>query len=58
MKLVRWGAMGAEKPGVVDKMGAVRDLSGVIADLDAAALSPAGLKALAAIDPEHLPKAP
>ncbi len=58
MKLVRWGAAGAEKPGVIDKSGAVRDLSGVVADLDAAALSPAGLKKLAAVDPESLPKAP
>jgi 2,4-diketo-3-deoxy-L-fuconate hydrolase len=58
MKLVRWGAAGAEKPGVVDKAGAVRDLSGVIADIDAAALSPQGLAKLAAIDPESLPQAP
>ncbi len=58
MKLVRWGAAGAEKPGLVDNSGAVRDLSGVIADLDAAALSPAGLKKLAAIDPASLPLAP
>jgi 2,4-diketo-3-deoxy-L-fuconate hydrolase len=58
MKLVRWGAAGAEKPGVIDKAGAVRDLSGVVADLDAAALSPEGLKKLAAIDPETLPLAP
>ena len=58
MKLVRWGAAGAEKPGVIDKAGAVRDLSGVVADLDAAALSPAGLKKLAAVDPESLPLAP
>jgi 2-keto-4-pentenoate hydratase/2-oxohepta-3-ene-1,7-dioic acid hydratase in catechol pathway len=58
MKLVRWGAPGAEKPGVIDKAGAVRDLSGVVADLDAAALSPEGLKRLAAVDPESLPKAP
>jgi len=58
MKLVRWGAAGAEKPGVVDAAGAVRDLSGVVVDLDAAALSPEGLKKLAAVDPESLPLAP
>jgi 2,4-diketo-3-deoxy-L-fuconate hydrolase len=58
MKLVRWGASGAEKPGLIDKAGAVRDLSGVVADLDAAALSPEGLKALAAVDPQTLPLAP
>ena len=32
MKLVRWGAAGAEKPGLVDAEGHVRDLSGVVAD--------------------------
>jgi 2,4-diketo-3-deoxy-L-fuconate hydrolase len=58
MKLVRWGAVGAEKPGVLDAAGAVRDLSGVIADIDAAALSPQGLKKLAAVDPQSLPLAP
>jgi 2,4-diketo-3-deoxy-L-fuconate hydrolase len=58
MKLVRWGAPGAEKPGMIDKAGAVRDLSGRVADLDAAALSPQGLKTLASVDPESLPMAP
>ena len=28
MKLIRWGAAGAEKPGLVDKAGVLRDLSG------------------------------
>jgi len=58
MKLVRWGALGAEKPGIVDGGGAVRDLSGVIADIDAAALSAEGLAELARIDPLSLPLAP
>ena len=58
MKLVRWGAAGAEKPGLIDAAGAVRDLSGVIADIDAKALSPEGLSALAKIDPASLPPAP
>ena len=58
MKLVRWGAAGAEKPGLVDGSGAVRDLSAVIADLDAKALSPDGLAALAKVDPKTLPLAP
>lgn len=34
MKFVRWGDAGAEKPGVLDADGAVRDLSGVVADID------------------------
>ena len=33
MKLVRYGAKGKEKPGLIDKEGKLRDLSGVISDL-------------------------
>lgn len=33
MKLVRYGAIGHEKPGLIDKDGQLRDLSGQIADL-------------------------
>ena len=33
MRFVRWGARGAEKPGVLDAQGQLRDLSGVIEDL-------------------------
>ena len=58
MKLVRWGAVGAEKPGLVDPAGVLRDLSGVIADLDAKALSPEGLAALARVDAVNLPLVP
>jgi 2-keto-4-pentenoate hydratase/2-oxohepta-3-ene-1,7-dioic acid hydratase in catechol pathway len=58
MKLVRWGALGAEKPGLVDKDGVVRDLSGVVADIDAETLSPEGLAALAKVDAKSLPPAP
>ena len=58
MKLVRWGAAGVEKPGLVDAAGALRDLSAVIADLDAAVLSPEGLASLAKIDPAGLPRVP
>jgi 2-keto-4-pentenoate hydratase/2-oxohepta-3-ene-1,7-dioic acid hydratase in catechol pathway len=55
MKLLRYGAAGAEKPGLIDRGGRIRDLSGHIADIDPAAISPKGLNALAAIDPETLP---
>jgi len=55
MKLVRYGNKGAEKPGLIDKSGQLRDLSGHIKDLDGAAYSPASLKKLAAIDPDSLP---
>jgi 2,4-didehydro-3-deoxy-L-rhamnonate hydrolase len=55
MKLMRYGAKGAEKPGLVDAQGRVRSLAGVIGDIDAAALSPAGLTKLRGIDPASLP---
>jgi 2,4-didehydro-3-deoxy-L-rhamnonate hydrolase len=58
MKLIRWGLNGAEKPGLVDKTGALRDLSGHISDLTPDQLSPDGLKRLAAIDPASLPSVP
>lgn len=55
MKLLRFGPSGAEKPGMLDANGAIRDLSGVVADIGGAALSDAGLAAIAAIDPASLP---
>lgn len=58
MKLVRFGASGAEKPGLVDAAGKIRDLSAHVKDIDGAALSPANLAKLRAIDPATLPEAP
>jgi 2-keto-4-pentenoate hydratase/2-oxohepta-3-ene-1,7-dioic acid hydratase in catechol pathway len=55
MKLLRYGPRGAEKPGLLDADGQIRDLSGVVADITGEQLSPASLKALAAIDPKSLP---
>jgi 2,4-didehydro-3-deoxy-L-rhamnonate hydrolase len=55
MKLVRYGNKGAEKPGLIDKSGQLRDLSAHVRDLDGEAYSPASLKKLAAIDPASLP---
>ena len=55
MKLIRWGAKGAEKPGLVDGMGVPRDLSGKIGDITSDLLSPEGLSRLAGIDPAGLP---
>src|ERR1700759_3465463 len=54
MKLVRYGEIGKEKPGLVDKSGQIRDLSAHVKDLDGAAYSPESLKKLAAIDPASL----
>jgi 2,4-didehydro-3-deoxy-L-rhamnonate hydrolase len=58
MKLVRVGAPGAEKPGLVDAQGAVRDLSAHIKDITGDTLSPASLDKLRVIDPGSLPLAP
>ena len=55
MKLVRYGAPGAEKPGLLDASGRVRDLSGIIPDVAGEALRPTGLDALRRIDIETLP---
>lgn len=55
MKLVRFGAKGAEKPGLLDRQGTLRDLSGWVADIGPAQLLPDGLKRLAALDPASLP---
>lgn len=55
MKLLRYGPLGQEKPGLVDKDGNVRDLSGHVKDIAGEAISPEGLKKLAAIDPASLP---
>jgi 2-keto-4-pentenoate hydratase/2-oxohepta-3-ene-1,7-dioic acid hydratase in catechol pathway len=43
MKLVRFGAPGREKPGIIAADGRIRDLSGVVADISGDALSPRGL---------------
>ncbi len=58
MKLVRFGAAGAEKPGLVDASGAIRDLSAHIADITGETLAPASLDRLRKLDPKSLPEAP
>jgi 2-keto-4-pentenoate hydratase/2-oxohepta-3-ene-1,7-dioic acid hydratase in catechol pathway len=55
MKLVRYGAAGREKPGMIDGDGRIRDLSGVIPDLAGATLSAKSLAKLAKIKPATLP---
>lgn len=56
MKLVRYGEAGKEKPGILDAQGSIRDLSGVVKDIDAAAVSPEGLAKLRGVKVEGLPK--
>ena len=58
MKLVRFGNPGAEKPGLIDSTGAIRDLSGHVPDLTGATLSAASLDRLRALDPASQPLAP
>ncbi|KAA2312072.1 FAA hydrolase family protein [Pseudooceanicola sediminis] len=53
MRYLRYGEIGAEKPGVLDAEGRIRDLSGVIGDLVGPTLG-----ALPAVDPENLPLVP
>ncbi len=55
MKLVRYGPAGAEKPGLIDDNGGLRDLSAHVADIGGAALAPAELARLGALDPAELP---
>ena len=54
MKLVRYGSLGEEKPGILDRDGQIRDLSSHIADIDGAALAPDSLAKLANLDVEQL----
>ncbi|HTP94269.1 MAG TPA: fumarylacetoacetate hydrolase family protein [Burkholderiales bacterium] len=55
MKLLRYGKNGWEKPGLLDRDGNIRDLSGVIPNIDARTVTPAGLAKLRAVTPESLP---
>lgn len=58
MKLVRWGAAGQERPGLIDRFGHVRDLGSHCVDLTPDMLAPDRLRRLAAIDPDTLPRVP
>ena len=55
MKLLRYGPKGQEKPGLLDAQGKIRDLSGVVGDIDGATLTDASLAKLRALDPASLP---
>jgi 2,4-didehydro-3-deoxy-L-rhamnonate hydrolase len=58
MKLVRFGAPGAEKPGLLDAQGVVRDLSQHVKDITGETLAPASLDKLRKLDPLSLPAVP
>jgi 2,4-didehydro-3-deoxy-L-rhamnonate hydrolase len=55
MKLLRYGPLGAEKPGLLDVQGNIRDLSAHVADISGETLAPDQLDKLRALDPESLP---
>jgi len=55
MKLLRHGPVGAEKPGLLDVNGRVRDLSDRVPDINPDTLEPERLAALAKLDPDQLP---
>ncbi len=58
MKLLRYGPVGQEKPGPLDSSNTLRDLSGVLSDIEGAELGDAALARLRAIDPSTLPAVP
>jgi 2,4-diketo-3-deoxy-L-fuconate hydrolase len=56
MKLLRYGAPGQERPGVVGPDASIRDLSGIVPDIAGDVLGAATLARLREIDPATLPK--
>ncbi|MER8769594.1 hypothetical protein NKJ70_17335 [Mesorhizobium sp. M0092] len=57
MKLLRYGPAGAERPGLLDREGRIRDLGGIVQDIAGTALALPSLERIAALDPETLPLA-
>lgn len=55
MKLLRHGAAGAERPGLLHSDGTIRDLTGIVPDIGGQVLSDTGIAALRAVDPSTLP---
>ncbi len=55
MKLLRYGPAGAEKPGLLDAEGRIRDLSREVTDIEGETLGSASLSRLAGLDPATLP---
>jgi len=55
MKLLRYGAPGAEKPGLLDQNGGLRDLSGLVADIDGNFLASAAFGEIQRMDWTKLP---
>ena len=56
MKLLRYGEVGAEKPGMLDEQGNIRDLSSIIDDISPAIIEAGDLDRLKLVDPTSLPR--
>ena len=56
MRLLRFGPKGAEKPGLLDAAGRIRDLSAHVGDITPDVLAPDSLDGLAGLDPSSLPQ--
>ena len=56
MKLLRYGEVGAEKPGMLDEHGDIRDLSTIVSDISSAIIDAGDLDELKSVDPASLPR--
>ena len=56
MRLVRYGEVGAEMPGILDDQGSIRDLSSIVGDISPATVQAGELERIASIDPSSLPR--
>ena len=56
MKLLRYGEVGAEKPGMLDEQGDIRDLSTIVSDIPPASIDAGDLDGLKSVDPASLPR--
>ena len=56
MKLLRYGEVGAEKPGMLDEQGDIRDLSTIVSDISPAIIEAGDLEGLKSVDPASLPR--
>ena len=56
MKLLRYGEVGAEKPGMLDEQGNIRDLSTIVSDISPAIIDAGDLDGLKSVDPANLPR--
>ena len=56
MKLLRYGEVGAEKPGMLDEHGDIRDLSTIVSEISPAIIDAGDLDGLKSVDPASLPR--